>query len=69
MAKTAAEHRHAVRARRRAAAMERIADRLTDGTLAKLPDLFLRLIEHALNRDLQSIAEIALPPRTVHPQS
>lgn len=59
MTETPAEYRHAVRARRRAAAIDRIADRLADGVLAELPDLFLVLIERALNRDLQGVAEMA----------
>ena len=58
MTETPAEYRHAVRARHRAAAIDRIADRLADGVLTELPDIFLVLIERALNRDLQGVAEM-----------
>ena len=38
---TEANYRRTVRARHRAAAIDRIADRLADGVLSELPDLFL----------------------------
>ena len=67
MTETPAEYRHAVRARHRAAAMDRIADRLASGVLTELPDLFLVLIERALNRDLQGVAEMASHYRSFTP--
>lgn len=67
MSETLAEYRRAVRARHRAAAIDRIADRLADGVLTELPDLFLVLIERALNRDLQGVAEMAYHHRLFTP--
>lgn len=62
MTETAAAYRHAVRARHRAAAIDRIADCFADGQLTDLPDLFLIIIERALARDLTGIVEFARHP-------
>ena len=59
MTEISAEYRHVVRARHRAATIDRIADKLADGVLAELPDIFLVLIERALNRDLQGVSDMA----------
>ena len=59
MTETPAEYHRAVRARHRAAAIDRIADRLAGGVLTELPDVFLILIERALDRDLQGVAEMS----------
>lgn len=59
MTETLAAYRRTVRARHRAAAIDRIADRLADGVLSDLPDLFLVLIERALDRDLPGVAELS----------
>ena len=56
---TEANYRRTVRARHRAAAIDRIADRLADGVLSELPDLFLVLIERALDRDLPGVADLS----------
>lgn len=62
MTEPPADYRRAVRARHRAAAIDRIADRFADGQLADLPDVFLIIIERALARDLTGIVEFARWP-------
>lgn len=51
--------RRSVRARHRAASIERIIDHIADGAMDDLPDVCLALIERAMTRDLQGIAELA----------
>ena len=62
MTEPLADYRQAVRARHRAAAMDRIADRFAAGGLTDLPDVFLIIIERALARDLTGIVEFARHP-------
>lgn len=62
MTETPADYRRAVRARHRAAAIDRIADRFADGQLTNLPDVFLIIIERALACDLTGIVEFARCP-------
>ena len=61
MTETPAEYRCATRAHYRAAAMDRIANRLAAGALTELPDIFLILIERALNQDVPGLAALARP--------
>lgn len=63
MTETLADYRRAVRARHRAAAIDRIVDCIADGQLTELPDVFLIIIESALARDLSSICEFSRAPR------
>lgn len=62
MTESAAAYRQAVRERHRADVITRIADRVATGALAELPDVFLILINRALDRDLPGIAELSRPP-------
>lgn len=69
MTEVPADYRRTVRARHRAAAVDRIADRLSDGVLSDLPDLFLILIERAMDRDLPGVAELSHHHVVFTPQS
>lgn len=62
MTETPAAYRAAVRARHRTDALERIADRIAAGHLADLPDVFLIIIERAMDRDMIGIYDFARHP-------
>ncbi|MDG4595515.1 MAG: hypothetical protein P9F75_07445 [Candidatus Contendobacter sp.] len=48
-----------VRARHRAAAIDRIADRFAAGVLADLPEVFLIIVERALDRDMSGVCQFS----------
>ncbi len=62
MSEPPADYARAVHARHRAAVLDRIADRIADGVMADLPDVFLIIINRALDRDLTGVREFARNP-------
>lgn len=59
MTESPARTRAAVRAQYRAALIARIASRFADGALVDLPDVFLIIVNRALDRDLSGIHEFS----------
>ena len=62
MSESPTDYACAVRARHRAAVIDRIADRIADGVMADLPDVFLIIIDRALDRDLAGAWEFVRNP-------
>lgn len=59
MTESAARYRAAVRAQHRAALIDRIADRFAAGALVDLPDVFLIIVNRALDRDMSGVHEFS----------
>lgn len=59
MSESTASYQSGVRQKHRIDTIERILALLSSGALVKLPDIFLILIERALNRDLPGVIEMA----------
>ncbi len=59
MSESTAAYRAQVRARHRAALIDRIADRFAEGALVDLPDAFLIIVNRALDRDMSGIHEFS----------
>lgn len=62
MSEPPTDHASAVRARHRAAIIDRIADRFAEGVMADLPDVCLIIIDRALDRDLTGVWEFSRHP-------
>ena len=66
---TEANYRRTVRARHRSDTVARITAKIAAGALAELPDLFLVLVERAMDRDLPGVAELSHHHVVFPPQS